>query len=210
MTLSLLWLEGNCQSKLVWLRGFFSTQHSQQSWVIWSKCVQIGLSNSHASNRLIAVIWIVYHDNTIGVAGWYGHTNRREAGIPNFPQISNNSGGVWKCPARRERNKYRWRKLSNLRFADDVALTTEDVKDMEHQLNTVNEESLKIGFKIHKGKTNFLTNIDTTEYIQINGTETEKATYYKYLGQTTAMENRTKQEVSIRITAEWSVFGKYR
>ena len=27
-------------------------------------------------------------------------------------------------------------KLSNLRFADNVALTTEDVKDMEDQLNT--------------------------------------------------------------------------
>ena len=33
-------------------------------------------------------------------------------------------------------------KLLNLRFADDVALTTEDVRDMEHQLITVNEESL--------------------------------------------------------------------
>ena len=44
--------------------------------------------------------------------------------------------------------------LSNLRFADDVALTTDDVKEMEHQLNTVNEESLMIGLKIHKGKTN--------------------------------------------------------
>ena len=43
-------------------------------------------------------------------------------------------------------------KLSNLRFADDVALTTDDVKDMEHQLKTVNEESLKISLKIHKGK----------------------------------------------------------
>ena len=43
-------------------------------------------------------------------------------------------------------------KLPNLWFADDVALTTEDVRDMEHQLITVNEESLKIGLKIHKGK----------------------------------------------------------
>ena len=42
----------------------------------------------------------------------------------------------------------------NLRFADDGALTTEDVKDLEHQLNTANEESSKIGLKIHKGKTN--------------------------------------------------------
>ena len=74
----------------------------------------------------------------------------------------------------------------------------------------VNEESLKIGLKIHKGKTKFMTNIDTTDNIQINGTEIEKVTNYKYLGQTIAMENRTKQEVSIRIKAGWSVFGKYR
>ena len=40
----------------------------------------------------------------------------------------------------------------DLRFADDVALTTEVVKDMEHQLNTVNEESLKTGLRIQKEK----------------------------------------------------------
>ena len=43
--------------------------------------------------------------------------------------------------------------MSDLRFAEDVALTTKGVKDMGHQLKTVNEESLKIGLKIHKGKT---------------------------------------------------------
>ena len=59
-------------------------------------------------------------------------------------------------------------KLSNLRFADDIALTAEDVRDMEPQLITVNEESLKIGLKIHKGKTKFMTNIDTTDNIQRN------------------------------------------
>ena len=81
---------------------------------------------------------------------------------------------------------------------------------MEYQLVTVNEESLKIGLKIHKGKTKFMTNIGTTDNIQINGTEIEKVTNYKYLGQTIAMENSTKQEVSIRIKAGWSVCGKYR
>ena len=96
--------------------------------------------------------------------------------------------------------------LSNVRFADDVALTTEDVKNIEHQLNTVNEESLQIGLKTHRGKTKFMTNINTTDNIQINVTEIEKMTNYEYLGQTIAME----QEVSIRITAGWSVFGKYR
>ena len=43
-------------------------------------------------------------------------------------------------------------KLSDLRSADSVAVTTEDVKDLEHQLNTVHEESLKTCLKIHKGK----------------------------------------------------------
>ena len=80
---------------------------------------------------------------------------------------------------------------------------------IEHHLDTVNEERLKIGFRILEGKTRFMTNIDTTDNIQINGTEIEKATDYKYLGHTIARENRTK-EVSIRIKAGWSVFGKYR
>ena len=78
---------------------------------------------------------------------------------------------------------------------------------MEHHLNTVNEESLETGLKIHKGKTKCMANIDTTDNIRINGTEREKV---KYLGQTKAMKNTTKQEVSIRIKAGWSVFGKYR
>ena len=81
---------------------------------------------------------------------------------------------------------------------------------MEHQLITVNEESLKIGLKIHKGKAKLMTNIDTTDSIQIHGKEIEKVTNYKYLGQIIAMENSSKQEVSIRIKAGWSVFGKYR
>ena len=81
---------------------------------------------------------------------------------------------------------------------------------MEHQLNTVNEESVKIGLKIHQGKTKHMTNIDTTDNIQINETEIEKVTNYKYLGQTIARETRRQKEVPIRINSGWSVFGKYR
>ena len=54
----------------------------------------------------------------------------------------------------------------NLRFASDVGLTTEGVKHMKHQLSTVNEESWKTGLKLHKGKTKFITNDDTTENVQ--------------------------------------------
>ena len=44
---------------------------------------------------------------------------------------------------------------------------------MEHQLNTENEESLKVGLKIHKGKTKLMTNIDTADNVQTDATEIE-------------------------------------
>ena len=101
-------------------------------------------------------------------------------------------------------------KLSDVRSADDVALTAAGVKDTEHQLNTVDKERLKTGLKIHQGKTTFMTNIDTTDNIQIYGAKVKKENYYTYLGQTIAMEKRTRQEVSIRTKAESSVFQQYR
>ena len=84
---------------------------------------------------------------------------------------------------------------------------------MEHQFNNVNEGSLKTVLKIHKKKktpNKFITNITTTDNIQTDGTEILKVTNYKYLGQTTAMESRTRQDVLIRIKAGWSDIGKYR
>ena len=79
--------------------------------------------------------------------------------------------------------------LSGLKFADDVVLTIESVKDMKHQLTNVK----KIGLEIHQGKTKCTTNTDTTDNLQIDGTEIEK-----------------EQEASIRLKAGWSVFGKHR
>ena len=69
---------------------------------------------------------------------------------------------------------------------------------MEIQLNTADKEGLKTCLKVHKGKTKFMTNIDTIDNIQIDGTETDMVINYKYHVQTIPTENRTKQ-VSIRI-----------
>ena len=68
------------------------------------------------------------------------------------------------------------------------------------------KKSLKMGLKIYRGKTKLITNIHTTANIQIDGTEIEKATKYKDLGQIIAMENRTRQEVSIRRKSGLSVY----
>ena len=57
--------------------------------------------------------------------------------------------------------------LTNLRFADDVALFKETTKQMEKHLNNLNSESLKVGLKIHKGKTKYMTNHADSEDILI-------------------------------------------
>ena len=54
-------------------------------------------------------------------------------------------------------------RLTDLRFADDIALTTNNVDDMEQQLNILNDQSKKVGLKIHRGKTKSMTNFATTQ-----------------------------------------------
>ncbi|PIK46657.1 endonuclease-reverse transcriptase [Apostichopus japonicus] len=101
-------------------------------------------------------------------------------------------------------------RLTDLRFADDVALITTSVKDMEVHLNNLNIESKKIGLKIHRGKTKYMTNYQSEETIMVEKEEIDKMDRYKYLGQTIMLGEHTREEVLIRIKAGWSCFGRYK
>ena len=98
--------------------------------------------------------------------------------------------------------------LTNLRFADDVALFNKTTKQMEKHLNNLNSESLKVGLKIHKGKTKYMTNHAHSEDILIDQQKIGKVTEFKYLGHTTHLKDTTKEEIYARIRAAWSCFGK--
>ena len=100
--------------------------------------------------------------------------------------------------------------LTNLRFADDVMLTTNNMTEMEEQLNRLNKNSKNIGLKMHKGKTKYMTNFQNDQEIHIESEKIEEVTNYKYLGQTTYLKDTTKEEVTCRIRAGWSCFGKNR
>ena len=101
--------------------------------------------------------------------------------------------------------------LTNLRFADDVALFNKTTKQMEKHPNNLNSESLIVGLKIHKGKTKYMTNYADSEDILIDQQKkNEKVTEFKYLGQTTHLKDTTKEEIYARIRAAWSCFGKKR
>ena len=93
--------------------------------------------------------------------------------------------------------------LTNLRFADDVALFNETTKQMEKHLNNINSESLKVGLKIHKGKTKYTTNHADSEDILIDQQKIEKVTEFKYLGQTIHLEDTTKEEIYARMELFW-------
>ena len=81
---------------------------------------------------------------------------------------------------------------------------------MEEQLNMINDESKKIGLKIHRGKTKYMTNFNTNKKIIVENTEIEKVEEYRYLGQNIEMKDKTLKEVQKRIRAGWSAFGKYK
>ena len=98
--------------------------------------------------------------------------------------------------------------LTNLRFADNVALFNETTKQMEKHLNSLNSKSLKVGLKIHRGKTKYMTNHADSEDILIDQQKIEKMAEFKYLRQTTHLKDTTKEEIYARIRAAWSCFGK--
>ena len=57
--------------------------------------------------------------------------------------------------------------LINFRFADDVDLFDgkKSTKQIEKHLNSLNSECLKVGLKVHKGKTKYITNHADSEHI---------------------------------------------
>ena len=102
--------------------------------------------------------------------------------------------------------------LTDLRFADDVALLTKTPQQMESQMNTLNNISKTVGVKklMHKGKTKFMINYPNQDSLCIKNEEIEKVEHYKYLGQTTYLGETTKEEIKCRIRTGWSCFGRNR
>ena len=86
--------------------------------------------------------------------------------------------------------------------------TKQQNKWKKEHLNKLNSESLKVGLKIHKGKTKHMTNHADSEDILTDQQKIEKVTEFKYLGQTTHLKDTTKEEIYARIRAAWSCFGE--
>lgn len=102
-------------------------------------------------------------------------------------------------------------KISHLRFADDIVLISEDVREAQNMLNILNKKSEEIGLKINTGKTQFMTNLVLSRNITLNDNYLQQVSTYKYLGHEICIgrDNQTL-EIQRRIGLTWAAFGNLR
>ena len=74
------------------------------------------------------------------------------------------------------------KKLSNLRFADDVTIIAQNLEELERSLNELSVASIQHGFKINMTKTDVLRNKYVTQMpVVIEGSVIEEVQSYLYL-----------------------------
>ena len=100
-------------------------------------------------------------------------------------------------------------KLNHLRFADDIVLIADRVDEAREMLRRLNEVSNSVGLKINGSKTQFMTNLVVSEGLNLNGSNLELVSSYKYLGHELRIgrDNQTC-EINRRIGLAWAGFGK--
>ena len=92
--------------------------------------------------------------------------------------------------------------LTNLRFADDVALFNETTKQI------VNSESLKVGLKMHKGKAKYMTNHADSEDILKDQQKIEKSDRIQIPRTNHTLKTPLKKKYMPESEHRGAVFGK--
>ena len=100
-----------------------------------------------------------------------------------------------------------WREvLSDLDFADDIALLSKEIWQAQELLLRVEKSVGKVGLKMNAGKTKFMSfNSDNVTITTSNGTELDQVTDFKYLG---AWMASTEKDLKKRKAAAWRACNK--
>lgn len=97
------------------------------------------------------------------------------------------------------------RRLTNLRFADDVVLFATSHKQLQQMLRELNEISKSTGLEMNFSKTQLMTNKAPIP-IKLEGTELNYVDEYIYLGQLVSLTSRMEKEIKRRVTQAWKAF----
>ncbi|KAJ2950316.1 hypothetical protein O0L34_g11682 [Tuta absoluta] len=94
------------------------------------------------------------------------------------------------------------RRLTNLRFADDIVLFAPTAQGLTHLLDSLNAASLEVGLHMNRSKTKVMTN-STKRKVEVEGQEIQYVDEYIYLGQIVSFQNRQDKEIDRRIENSW-------
>ena len=93
--------------------------------------------------------------------------------------------------------------ITNLRYADDTALTAESAQGLQLIVDVVKSESLKRGLKMNVKKTKTMVvsrdQVNPKVDIKVDGTTLEQVETFKYLGQTITSDGRSDTAIRQRI-----------
>ncbi|KAG7308870.1 hypothetical protein JYU34_006132 [Plutella xylostella] len=102
------------------------------------------------------------------------------------------------------------RRLSHLRFADDIIILAEDVSDLQCMLAELHEASLKVGLRMNMSKTKVMSSIPTeVSNITVGNHKLEVVNEYTYLGHCLSFGRESQvKEITRRIQLGWAAFSK--
>ncbi|VDP42501.1 unnamed protein product [Heligmosomoides polygyrus] len=96
------------------------------------------------------------------------------------------------------------KRISNLRFADDIVLISTSTAEVEEMLNELNVAGMKIGLDMNMSKTRFMVNQwCDTGLVRLNGVALQQVDSYGYLGRELNMDNDLAPEIARRRRAAW-------
>ncbi|WKX90427.1 hypothetical protein Q1695_009352 [Nippostrongylus brasiliensis] len=103
------------------------------------------------------------------------------------------------------------KRISNLRFADDIVLISNSTAEAEEMLSELNMADRKIGLDMNMSKTQFMVNQwCDTGLVKLNGVALQRVDSYVYLGRELNMENDLAPEIARRRRAAWADFSSIR
>jgi hypothetical protein len=100
---------------------------------------------------------------------------------------------------------------NRIRYADDIAIITENLDDLKKGLENIDKIGAKFGMKINVAKTKLMIingNENLDYQINLNNNSVEKVNDFRYLGSLTTEDGRSLKEVKTRIGMAKDAFWK--
>ncbi|TKR59886.1 hypothetical protein L596_029494 [Steinernema carpocapsae] len=105
------------------------------------------------------------------------------------------------------RPEHQRRRISNLRFADDIVLIADTEEELQLMVTELQEASRRSGLKINRQKTKAMAAEEIN--ILLDGEAIQQVTSFVYLGQAIQVRRDPCKEIGRRISSGWNAFRKY-